>query len=356
MSKVTGEERACPGASRPGNAPSDSIRLSIIVPVHNNTRDLQECLATLRDQCGPDSEIIVVDDASMDETPSIAARSGARVLRLAKNSGPAAARNHGARHARGEILFFVDADVVIGSGVVERLLAAFQQHPSVAAIFGSYDATPRAEGIVSRYRNLLHHFVHQNGDAEALTFWAGCGAIRHAVFHEVGGFDERRFPRSSIEDIELGHRLRVAGHRIRLDKTIQGTHLKRWNLASLMHTDVVRRAIPWSRLTLENKNIPATLNLTWDQRLSAILVGLAGASLLLPGNRFALAALAAAAIAAVLVMNRRLYVFFFRRGGAVFALACVPLHLLYYVYSSLSYLLAWVEYRVRDQVATRRRP
>jgi glycosyltransferase involved in cell wall biosynthesis len=356
MPNVTRGERTHLSRSGHGNVPSDSIRLSIIVPVHNNPRDLQECLAALRDQCRADSEIIVVDDASTDDTPSVAARSGARLLRLAKNSGPAAARNHGAKHARGEILLFVDADVIVAPGVVARLLTTLGEDPGVAAIFGSYDATPRADGIVSRYRNLLHHFVHQNGHAEASTFWAGCGAIRRAVFQEVGGFDDRRFPRSSIEDIELGHRLHVAGHRIRLDKTIQGTHLKRWSLVSLMHTDVARRAIPWSRLTLEHKKIPATLNLTWDQRLSAVLIGLAGATLVLPGNRSALAALAAAAVAAVLVLNRRLYGFFFRHGGVVFALACIPLHFLYYLYSGLSYLYAWLEYRLRRRLVIRQRP
>ena len=58
--------------------------------------------------------------------------------------------------------------------------------------------------MVSQYRNLLHHFVHQHGHAEASTFWAGCGAIRRAAFDAVGGFDAARFPRPSIEDIELG--------------------------------------------------------------------------------------------------------------------------------------------------------
>jgi hypothetical protein len=118
---------------------------------------------------------------------------------------------------------------------------------------------------------------------------------------------------------------------------------------------VTRRAIPWSRLTLENKEIPATLNLTWDQRVSAVLAAVAGASLLLLWYRLELLALAAAALAAVLILNRRLYYFFFQRGGLVFTVACVTLHLLYYLYSGLSYLLAWLEYRLGGQLATRRR-
>src|SRR5918996_1041295 len=90
-----------------------SVGISIIVPVYNNPSDLRECLSAFRSTSCPDWEIIVVDDASTDDSSSVAARMGARVLRLAENMGPAAARNYGARHARGDILFFVDADVVV---------------------------------------------------------------------------------------------------------------------------------------------------------------------------------------------------------------------------------------------------
>jgi glycosyltransferase involved in cell wall biosynthesis len=330
-----------------------SPSVAAVIPLYNKGPHIERALRSALEQTDPPDEIIVVDDASTDETPSVAAQLGARVLRLSKNSGPAAARNHGAAQAHGDVLFFVDADVVIARGAVDRVRTVLAEHPTVAAVFGSYDATPRADGIVSRYRNLLHHFVHQNGQAEASTFWAGCGAIRRAVFQDIGGFDARRFPRPSIEDIELGHRLRQAGHRIRLDKTIQGTHLKRWDLGSLVHTDITRRAIPWSRLILANKTIPNTLNLAWDQRVSAALVAVAGVLLLLPGNRLETAALTAAALATVVILNRKLYRLFFQQGGLWFTMACVTLHLLYYAYSGLSYLFAWFEHRVVGRFATR---
>jgi GT2 family glycosyltransferase len=334
---------------------SEVIRLSVIVPVYNNPGDLRECLTALAAQSIPEMEIVVVDDASTDDTASVAARLGVRVTRLQKNSGPAAARNHGAREARGEILFFVDADVVPGPRTVDRIVSIFADRRDVAAVFGSYDASPRAPGVVSRYRNLLHHYVHQHGQADASTFWAGCGAVRREAFNAVGGFDDARFPRPSIEDIELGQRLRQAGHRILLDKTIQGTHLKRWSLGSLIHTDVTRRALPWSRLILESKAVPDTLNLVWRERVSAALVAVAVASLPLAVIWPWLVTLPLAALAGLLVWNRELYLFFFRRGGTWFALACIPLHLLYYVYSGLSYLYAWLAHRFGGQSSARPR-
>jgi GT2 family glycosyltransferase len=329
------------------------VHISIIVPVYNAPQALRECLSALSDSSGADAEIIVVDDASTDDTPAVAARMGVRLLRLTRNSGPAAARNYGARQARGDILCFVDADVVVGPEMVRHLRQLFAANPDVAAVFGSYDACPRAQGVVSQYRNLLHHFVHQHGNPEASTFWAGCGAIRRPVFEALGGFDEQRFPRPSIEDIELGYRLRQAGYRILLDKALQGTHLKRWTLCSLIRTDILSRAVPWSRLMLERQHAPVDLNLKHGQRLSGALVMLAFVLLPLSVLRVELLGLAAVALLAVLGLNRALYVFFVRQRGVGFAAACLPLHLLYFLYSGLSYLWVWIVFQVRSTAADR---
>src|SRR5262249_39714878 len=156
----------------------------------------------------------------------------------------------------------------------------------------------RADGLVSQYRNLLHHYVHQHGCTTASTFWGACGAIRRSVFLEVGGFDEERFPRC-IEDIELGYRLRAAGHRIRLDKRLQCTHLKKWTLRSMIRTDVMCRAVPWTRLILETRSAPDDLNVKGLQRVSVGLTGLATLSLLLAPFRSSGLFLAAAALLAV---------------------------------------------------------
>ena len=323
------------------------MRISIVVPVYNNSNDLSECVAALNASAFPDTEIIIVDDGSTDETASVAVTTGARVVNLTRNSGPAAARNHGARHARGEILFFVDADVVLAPDALSRIEKVFQEQPDLAAAFGSYDARPRASGVVSQYRNLLHHFVHQNGNPEATTFWAGCGAIRRSVFEQVGGFDEKRFSRPSIEDIELGYRLREAGHRILLDKSLQGKHLKRWNLFSVIRTDLLYRAIPWSRLILENGEVPADLNLNRGQKRSIGLVATVGLLLTLSVFWPQALVLSAGALLGVFLLNRKLYLFFFRQNGLFFTLACIPLHLLYFFYSGLSYLYVWVGFHFR---------
>jgi hypothetical protein len=329
----------------------DHLRLSIIVPAYNHRGDLQQCVAALSAAAGTNSEIIVVDDGSTEELRSVVTDSGTDVLRLSRNSGPSSARNLGARHARGDILLFVDSDLVVAPGAVNALIQRLEADPTVAAAFGSYDNHPQAKGVVSQYRNLLHHYVHQTGNVEASTFWAGFGAIRRSVFEAVGGFDEKRFPRC-IEDIELGGRLRRAVHRIILAKDIQGTHLKRWTLRSVIKTDVCCRAIPWTRLIMEQKQAPDDLNLKAGQRASVALVGLAclflALSIVFASVRFPALEMSATALLGVIALNRKLYGFFIHERGLLFAFAAIPLHILYFLYSGTAYVWVWGEYRLRS--------
>src|SRR5262244_1938756 len=269
------------------------IRCSIIVPTHNDRGELEPCLLALRAELAENSELIVVIDGSPAEPATTVARAvGARVLALERRGGPAAARNHGATHAQGEVLVFVDADVLIRAGGLERIEQAFADDPALTAMFGSYDDSPRSSGLVSRYRNLLHHFVHQEGRAAATTFWAGLGAVRRVDFWNVGGFDAAAFTRPSVEDIELGYRLRAAGGRILLDRELQGTHLKRWTLSFMIRTDVSSRAVPWASL---------------------VLLALVGAVLAFWRPVFLM--LVAVALLTVASINRRFYRLLWRRGG-----------------------------------------
>jgi glycosyltransferase involved in cell wall biosynthesis len=331
-------------------------RISVIVPVYNGAAFLRLCLEAVAAADYRSYECIVVNDGSTDDSRAIAAEfpMAVRIVDIADGPrGPAHARNRGAEVARGDILLFVDADLVLAPGALGRVANLFRERPDMAAVFGSYDASPPAKGLVSQYRNLLHHFVHQNGNPNASTFWAGCGAIRQRVFEKAGGFDERRFSRPSIEDIELGYRLRASGFPILLDKGLQGTHLKRWKFSSLIRTDITYRALPWSRLIFETKELPNDLNLTWGQRASFALVALS--CLLLPFTLLQpqLVVGLAAALLGVIILNRNLYLFFFRQRGVLFVGGCVPLHLLYYLYSGVTYTYVWTENQLRKRATIR---
>lgn len=328
------------------------MRISVIIPAYDSAREVAECVAAVAASLTLSDEIIVVDDGSIDETAAVAASGGARVLRQ-RNRGPAAARNLGAASATGDVLMFVDADVVVAPDAIARATGTLDGSPDVAAVFGSYDTRPRARGIVSQYRNLLHHYVHQHGNADASTFWAGCGAVRRDVFVAVGGFDERAAWRA-IEDIELGYRLRRAGFRVRLDKGLHGTHLKRWTLGRMLRTDLLLRAAPWTRLIRQSALAPADLNLGLAQRLSVALVAAATLCLAVAVARPAFALGAVAMLALVVALNRGLYRFFHRERGLVFTVACVPLHVLYFLCSAAGFAYG-VLTPVRDEPGTQDR-
>ena len=321
---------------------SGTPEISVIVPAYNGHNVLARSLDALLRSDLPRNrwELVVVDDASSDDTAEIAARFADVIVRLpGKPHGPAYARNRGCDAARGEVLVFVDADVCVHPPTLGQFLELFHKHPDVGAIFGSYDDAPAATGVVSQYRNLLHHFVHHRNAGDAETFWAGCGAVRRQLFEEYGRFDEWHYYRPQIEDIELGHRIRAHGHRILLRPEIQCTHLKRWTLKNVITTDLHDRGVPWMRLLVQKGDRSSTevLNVRMIEKINTVLVWLALAGLVVAGilRSWAWAAGGLAIFAWVVLSNFGMYQFFWRRSWKL-ALAAVPLHLLYYFLNGIS--------------------
>jgi GT2 family glycosyltransferase len=322
-----------------------SCRVSIVIPVYNGGDDFGRCLSGVAAAVFPGCEILVVADGESDGSWKTAEASGARILCLPEARGPAGARNLGAREARGDILFFVDADVVIPPETVHLVLAAFQDDPGLAALFGSYDDDPSAGNFLSQYKNLFHHYVHQTARETATTFWSGCGAVRREIFISMGGFDEG-FRRPSIEDVELGYRLTRAGYRIRLVKEIQVKHLKRWGVRSLLRADILYRALPWTALILREGKLLNDLNLKLSSRISTAAVYLLLASLAFSIRFPWLLVPAAACALALLALNWDLYRFFFQKRGLFFAAQVLPWNWLYFFYSGLAFFIGFVRYHL----------
>lgn len=288
---------------------------------------------------GEIQEIILVDDGCSDATPLMAAQAGVTVMPSGGRLGPGGARNAAAAAARGEVLWFVDADAVVHADAA-RVLSAALADSDVVAVFGAYDDQPSESGFWSQYKNLVHHHYHRNSSREAETFWAGCGAIRKAAFFEAGGFDQERYAQPSIEDIELGWRLRQRGWRIQLEPAIQATHLKKWELGNLLRTEIFFRALPWSRLIHGRTGLPDALNVSRIERCRALLAMALLASLTISPLWISVAMLALAMVA-----NRGLVAVFARRRGMTFAVAAVLFHQVYYWYSSSAFVWAWIEHR-----------
>lgn len=318
--------------------PQNAITISVIIPVYNGGDDFRRCLDQVVVSIRPEDEIIVIADGDTDGSGDLAVRTGVRVIRHSTPNGPAKARNAGAAIARGDILFFVDADVLVQSDTVKQVAAVFERDRLITAIFGSYDDQPGATNFLSQYKNLLHHYVHQTGCEEATTFWSGCGAIWREIFNSIGGFNEN-YRRPCIEDIELGYRLKNAGHRILLDKAIQVKHLKHWNAYSLFKTDFFNRALPWTDLLLQGRGIANDLNLKYSNRLSVVLIYTFIIALFAIWWHSVALLIVGLCGAGLLLLNAPVYLFFLRKRGLFFTLLTIPWHWFYYFYSGLAFAI-----------------
>jgi GT2 family glycosyltransferase len=333
------------------------LRISIVIPVYRGGEAFMQCLKSIHRDGTIAHEVIVVVDGPDARSAKLAKQAGHRVIQLSENVGPAKARNIGAQAAQGEILFFLDADVALSCETLSQIQSAFQAS-ACNALIGSYDDTPGAPNFLSQYKNLLHHYTHQRARRSASTFWGACGAIRRSVFLQSGGFDER-YRHPSIEDIELGYRLRRLGYHIVLDKQVQVKHLKRWGIRSLLRADFFYRALPWTQLIWRDRHFVNDLNLDTSSRLSVMSVyGLVGFGVLSLWWT-ALLPLAIACGLALLVLNASVYRFFWQKRSFSFALRAIPWHWLYYTYSGIAFFLGTLQYwthQEKPKSASKRSP
>lgn len=304
--------------------------ISVVIPVHNAARTLPDCLRSLLGNDYPgEFEVLCVDDASTDGSADLAERLGARVLRLEQNVGAARAKNRGATAARGELLFFTDADIVVRPDTLRRVAAALAQ-PGVTGVVGLLGQRLRYSNFASQFKNLWMHFTYRRqpeGKPVGL-FYTSAAAIRRATFLEFGGFDEHYEGASVTEDIEFGQRLLAAGHRLVMDRGLEVEHLKAYTLEGLLRTDR-ERAYGLMQTWLRRKFLtglaqPTYASVPWYFQLAVpasliVPLTLLGA-LLWRRGRVALLALAAGEWIGLLALNWPFVSFLGRARGPRFFL------------------------------------
>jgi cellulose synthase/poly-beta-1,6-N-acetylglucosamine synthase-like glycosyltransferase len=187
---------------------------TVVVPAHNAAATLPDCLRALAQQTLPQAayEVLVVDDGSTDSTAAVAQALGVRVLRQ-PHRGAAAARNLGARHARGGLLCFTDADCRPAPDWLAQLVAPFQADPAVVGVRGVYRSEQREP--VARLVQLEYEDRYRRTEAFPQIDFVDTysAAYRTDLFLAQGGFDES-FPGASVEDQELSFRLAERGCRL----------------------------------------------------------------------------------------------------------------------------------------------
>jgi glycosyltransferase involved in cell wall biosynthesis len=204
--------------SSPG--PDNSPYISIIIPLYNAEKTLEKCLNAIFSSRYKNFEVLVVDDGSTDNSIKIAESFSCKILKLKHNQGPSVARNWGAKNARGDVLLFIDSDIVIQRDTLDLFVDSLKDYP---AVFGIYTQKPGTGKLLTLYQNFYaHKSIQQTRELTAMLY-SYCVAIKKKVFDEVGGFDQR-WIRATFEDVEFGLRITQKGHQIYLNKNIQVVH------------------------------------------------------------------------------------------------------------------------------------
>ncbi|MGW0563138.1 glycosyltransferase family 2 protein [Streptomyces sp. NPDC003016] len=193
--------------------------VSVVVPMYNDRRTVDLCLRSVLEQTYPKLEVIVVDDASTDDSAELAAGHPVTLVRAERNGGPGATRNLGVRHATGEIVFFLDADLTMHPEAVAQAVELFEENPSYGAVFGIPDKEPLfAETLVGQYRILQYYYWRKSAEGMVSGGFYALGAVRRTAFLEAGWFNP-----ALRQTEEIDHAERLAGrHPMLLTSRIRG--------------------------------------------------------------------------------------------------------------------------------------
>ncbi len=187
----------------------EAPRVSVVICSYNGSSTLEQCLASLRNLDYPDYEVILVDDGSTDDTPSIAARfAEVRTIRQT-NMGLSVARNVGLAAATGTIVAYTDSDCFVDPDWLGLLIRQFAKTGAAAA--GGPNLTPRdgwlAECVAAAPGQPTHVLINDE-EAEHIP---GCNmAFRVDILKAIGGFDPTY--RRAGDDVDICWRLIDAGY------------------------------------------------------------------------------------------------------------------------------------------------
>lgn len=249
--------------------------ISVIIPTRNGAETLADCLSALGASSFAPAEIIVVDDASTDDSAKIAERFQCRVIRLAQNIGAARAKNRGAQAATGDVLFFTDDDVMVAPDTLASLAKNFAD-AHVAGVVGVLDRKIPFDDFASNFKNLWMRFTYLKVPRERIgLFYTSIAAMRREIFLQLGGFDENYRGASITEDTEFGQRAWAASHWIRLDHRVVGVHHKHYTLSEVLRTDFLRaRGLTLMRLRKRGQPFYTSVPLFYQLAVPTLFVAI----------------------------------------------------------------------------------
>ncbi|MCX6355705.1 MAG: glycosyltransferase [Candidatus Aureabacteria bacterium] len=338
-----------PSAITPKLVADQALRISVIIPAFNAENDIADCVKLLLDSDYKNFEILIVDDCSCDRTAERVRDLPCKILKTNHRSGPAGAREMGIRNAKGEMLVFIDSDILVQKNTLRRLLESFCEKPGVASVSGDYATNGTCHNLCSLYQKTYNEYKR--------IFLPPCGpyintsiyCIPREIMQSIGGF------RSDIytgEDYELGLRLAGKGYINYFNRSIRVTHNKRVTLAQLIRqkfqyaTNVTMLKLEFERTGHDHRiDLKQTFSVAIDQIIAAALpwpLIIAGcASLLFPMPLFRWLALGL--LLGYCASSMRYWLFLFKSTG-ITAVLFIPISFLEHAISGLSVIIGVIRF------------
>lgn len=303
-------------------------RISVIIPVYNRSQLLEEVLDHIYRNVYPDYEVIVCDDASTEDIRSIAERRKSVYLRTEVNSGPAAGRNAGAKRATGDILLFVDSDILISPDTLHQINKHITEleHDGVVGVL---TAGIRHPNYASVFKNLYIHYTYKTTSPRTSCFYSSIAAVKKEIFEEIGGFDEC-FGKTVCEDFDFGLRI-TSKYTLHVLPDLEAEHVRYYTFLGVLKSNFnIASALTRTLLRYRNSNkhlrkdVPSSTGY-------AMSVALSGLSLLFLCLGFAslyFLPLAAILFILILILNGSFLLFLLKlKGIRFFAVSCLFIYL-----------------------------
>ncbi len=224
--------------------------LSVIVPNRNGAQTIGKCLEALFNSPYDNFEVIVVDDSSTDNSVEIIKRYPCRLVSLPKHSGAAAARNAGAREARGDALFFIDSDCIVREDTLDVAVRAYYTRPQTVT-GGTYSPIAHDGRFFSTFQSLFVNYSetkHPRPDYVATHAMV----ISKVLFEQSGGFDQNYLP--ILEDVEFSHRVKRGGVELRMEPTLLVEHIFDYSLWGSLR-NAFRKSFYWTMYSIRNRDL-----------------------------------------------------------------------------------------------------
>lgn len=229
-----------------------SLSVSIIIPNRNGEATIASCLEAALATGYKNFEVIVVDDFSTDYSVEIINRYPCKLLRLEHHCGASKARNVGAEHSSGDILFFTDADCLLNKDTLTTALDILSSVGPKVVLGGTYTPNPADGSFYSFFQSVFIHYSESQKTPSTDYVATHAMIINAKVFKQSGGFAEDFLP--ILEDVEYSHRMRRSGHRLVLNPAILVRHIFGYTLAKSMR-NAFRKSMYWSAYSIANKDL-----------------------------------------------------------------------------------------------------